>query len=321
MKAQLWHNGPYLHALGWLNADYSVTAAAMSAAWQGQHGPVDFDGAGGYALRQGERLPDALPPAIGRASGVARARSAAQSTVYAALLGKGLLQTLPEARHAGERLGVAIASTSDTTGISHEFEASGVRLGWSKTDTMLLPSSIPSAITTQTSAVFDTHAAALAFGDGAMGLCAALEYAYLSFLHQRSDAFVVIGADETCTVQTQALAALDDRRPRTTGASGLLLTRTPPASGARWQLVLCAQAAYGEPIALPAGWHDATRLTVAIANTLHIYTAPLIALAVHQLLRDAARRALLFFTMHGAAGDSSFVLGFECTNQAAEAGS
>lgn len=310
MKAQLLNNGPHLHGIGWLNNDYSVATLAMASSGQDLHGPVVFDGSGGYEFRPGMRLPDELPVAVGRSSGVARARSAAKSTVYAALLGKNLLQTLDNAQIPGERVGVGIAATSDTTYISHEFESVGVRNGWGKTDTMLLPSSIPSAITTQTSAVFDTHAAAIAFQAGARGMCAALEYAHLSFTHRRSDAFLIIGADETCTVQSQALDALEDPRARTTGASGMVLTSKPMASSGSWQLTICTLAPHGETIELPEDWDDAQRLTVNIPNASTIFTASLVPLALQQLLSNARGRALLHFNMGVQSGNSSFVLGF-----------
>lgn len=310
MKAQLLHNGPYLHGLGWLQHDYSVVAQTPGASWQGTDNPVVFDGAGAYALRPGPRLPDALPPAVARGSGVARARSAAQSTAYAAMVGKGLLQTLAGSPIDGQRLGVAIASTSDTTGISLEFETVGVRDGWNRTDTMLLPSSIPSAITTQTSAVFDTHAAAIAFDDGARGMCAALEYAYLSFVHGRSDAFLVIGADELCSVHAQALDALGDERARVTGAAGMVLTRAPLAASGHWQLAICAQAATADTIELPGDWDDAARLAISLPNAMNNFTAAVLPLAVQQLLSGATERALLLFNPDSAGG-SRFVLGFQ----------
>ncbi|MBA5606566.1 hypothetical protein H3H36_14510 [Duganella sp. FT3S] len=310
MKAQLLHNGPYLHALGWLQHDYRVVARTLGEAWQGTDNPVVFDGAGAYALRPGPRLPDDLPPAVARGSGVARSRSAAKSTVYAAMVGKCLLQTLAASHIDGQRLGVAIAATSDTTGISLEFETVGVRDGWHRTDTMLLPSSIPSAITTQTSAVFDTHAAAIAFDDGARGMCAALEYAYLSFLHGRADAFLVIGADEICPVHAQALEALGDGRPRVSGAAGMVLTRAPLAASEHWQLAICAQAAAGEAIELPGDWDDAARLAINLPNAMNNLTAALLPLAMQQLLSGATQRALLLFNMDSAGG-SRFVLGLQ----------
>jgi hypothetical protein len=310
MKAILLQNGPYLHGLGWLKNDYSVVAASMSSSWQGEVNPINFDGSGSYQLCS-QCITAEIPMSVVRSSGVARPRSAAKSTIYAALLGKGLLETLSHAPVSGERVGVAVACKSDTASISYAFESSGVRNGWSKTDTMLLPSSIPSAITTQTSAVFNAHAAALAFEDGAMGMCAALEYVYLSFAHQRSDAFLIIGADEFCTIQAQALDALEDKRPRAAGASGMILTRMPLAAAGNWQLVICAQACNGEAVEIPESWNGAARLSINIPNFLPIFTAQLIPLAVHQLLHEASDQALLFFNMQDICGQKIYVLGFQ----------
>jgi hypothetical protein len=239
--------------------------------------PIEFNGVGGYRLKDDAPVtcPTDIPLSVMRGSGVARARSAAKGTVFAALLGKQLLETVSEReQYHGNRVGVAVASSSAITPIAWEFETIGLSKGWDKTDTMLLPSSIPSAITTQTSAVFDTHAAAIAFQDGAFGVCAALEYVHLSFTHQRSDYFVVIGAEEVCQVQCSALAALGDQRPWIDGAAGLVLSRAP-RSDDDWQLGLCSNVAEGATPALPEEWADAATLDIDIGGNATLFPRPL----------------------------------------------
>jgi len=228
MSITILESGPYLHALGWTcESEYSANVATQST-WDSLENPIHFDGAGHYWMkedRSGTCASD-IPLPVLRSSGVARARSAAKGTILSALLGKQLLEKISDREnYHGNRVGVAVASSSAITPVAWEFEIVGLRKGWGKTDTLLLPSSIPSAITTQTSASFDTHAAAIAFQDGMFGICAAIEYAYLSFVHNRSDYFLVIGAEEICQIQCDALAALGDSRPWIDNAAGLVLRK------------------------------------------------------------------------------------------------
>lgn len=146
-------NGPYVHAIGWTRKQDNSVCVATRLAWTNLVNPFDFDGVGGYRLRDEAPVtcPTEIPLPVLRSSGVARARSAAKGTVFAALLGKQLLGTVSgRENYHGNRVGVAVASSSAITPIAWEFETVGLRKGWDKTDTLLLPSSIPSAITTQT---------------------------------------------------------------------------------------------------------------------------------------------------------------------------
>lgn len=303
-------NGPYVHAIGWTcKQDHSACVATRSS-WARLTNPFDFDGVGGYRLKDETPVacPTDIPLPVMRSSGVARARSAAKGTVFAALLGKQLLGTVSgQENYHGNRVGVAVASGSAITSIAWEFETIGLRKGWDKTDTLLLPSSIPSAITTQTSAVFGTHAAAIAFQDGIFGICAAIEYAHLSFVHQRSDYFLIIGAEEVCQIQCSALLALGDQRPWIDGAAGLVLSSTPKSTG-DWKLVLCGSVAEGAVQVLPEEWEDAAALEVDIESSATLFSAPLVPYALHHLFVNATDKAVLSCRLPGR---GEYVLGFK----------
>jgi hypothetical protein len=310
MSIFMLENGPYINAIGWTRKPDHSVVAATEASYASMANPVEFDGSGGYRVKHGDAgcVPTDLPLPLMRSSGVARARSAAKSTIFAALLGKELIATVSgRSDYNGERTGVAVASSTAITPIAWEFETVGMQKGWPKTDTMLLPSSIPSAITTQTSAVFDTHAAAIAFQDGAFGVCAAIEHAYLSFAHNRSDYFLVIGSEEICSVQCDALDALNDGRPRIDGASGLVLGKSP-CSPEDWRLAFCFNATGDESSALPQDWEDAEVLDLTIAGTATVFTATLVPYALHQLFGRAQRQAVLVCSMPER---GKYLVGFE----------
>jgi hypothetical protein len=310
MSFVMLENGPYVNSIGWTNKPGHSVVAATAENGSTLASPVEFDGAGGYRLKDADAVcaPTDLSLPLMRSSGVARARSAAKSTIFAALLGKELIATISAREgYSGNRTGVAVASSTAITPIAWEFETVGVRNGWLKTDTMLLPSSIPSAITTQTSAVFDTHATAIAFQDGAFGLCAALEHAHLSFAHNRSDHFLVIGAEEICAVQCDALDALNDDRPRIDGASGIVLGRSPSTPN-DWRLAFCFNDTGETPPSLPEGWDGADTLDLTIAGSATVFTATLVPYALHQLFERAADRAVLVCSMPDR---GKYFVGFE----------
>lgn len=288
-------SGPFVRAIGWTGRpDVSSTHVATCATAYALPNPFEFSGSGTYHPKDPTppACPTEIPLNVMRSSGVARARSAAKATLWAALLGKSLLATVPGQARQGERVGVAVASSSSITPVAWEFETVGLLKGWNKTDTLLLPSSIPSAIATQISAAFQTHAAAIAFQDGLWGMCAAMEHAHLSFLNQRADHFAVIAADEVCTIQCRALAALGDLRPWTDGASGVLLSKEANGPG-EWQLALCGIVKEGQALELPSEWGSAAVLDLEIAGRTTLFSAPLFAYALQQLFAGSSRRAVL----------------------------
>ena len=172
---------------------------------------------------------------------------------------------------------------------------------------MLLPSSIPSAICTQTAAAFDVHAGALAFQDGALGMCAAFEYAHLSLTHGRADYFLITGAEDLCRVQLDAMRALDLNRPILDGAAAIGLARAPQ-SPFDWQLKICQHLATPQSASAPPAWRGLEPYFLAITHPATVLTSLLIPLLLSQLLGGRRARVLLSCAMPGR---GSYVLGFE----------
>jgi hypothetical protein len=310
MSLLMLKDGPYVNAMGWTQGAGHDPVAALGEQFNALSTPIEFIGEGKYALRR-----DAPPPRVTeialptmRASGIARSRSAAKATVLAGLLGKKLLESTASVGVVdGQQVAIAVASSSAITPIAWEFETVGLSRGWDKTDTMLLPSSIPSAITTQTSAAFDTHAAAIAFQDGAFGVCAAMEYAYLALRQGRAGHMLVMGAEEICQIQCDALTALADPRPRIDGAAGVMLGRSP-LSPDDWRLALCGNVVTADCGDYPGQWEGATRLSVDLPGHATLYSSHLIIYALHHLFSRAAGQAVLECTLPGR---GKYVLGFE----------
>jgi hypothetical protein len=171
---------------------------------------------------------------------------------------------------------------------------------------MLLPSSIPSAVATQVSAALNTHAAAISFLDGAAGVVAALEHAYLSFIHNRSDYFLVIGAEEACEPMVRALSVLNDDRPIVDGAVGFLLSRRP-LSADDWQLQVAANVPAGSPVELEPEWSECKPFDVVAGNHLTAYTSLHLPYAVHAALSQRRPRTLIRCSLRGR---GELVVGF-----------
>jgi|GEM_PF-2022867 len=295
MSITILQSGPYVHAIGWTQVQECNICVAKKDEWNKLDNPFDFNENGSYALKSGVAAIESTDISLlmMRSSGVARARSAAKATIFAALLSKQLLNIVSghNGYHA-DNVGIAVASSSATIPIAWSFEAIGVQKGWDKTDTMLLPSSIPSAITTQISAALDTHASAIAFQDGILGICAAIEYAYLSFLHHRAKYFLIIGVDEICHMQCNALVALSDTRPHMDGASGLILTDTR-SSMDDWQLLMYGQLVKDEPLELSDEWLNATTVTVEMESGITLFSAPIFSYALHNLFLRSNYKCVL----------------------------
>jgi len=303
-------NGPYLHAIGWTARPEFSVEFARSDHFARYNSPIQFLANGDYLLNDQAGVSDLLTPlspSVMQSSGVARVRSAAKSTVFAALLGKSLLGLITgDVEYCGEQVGLAVTSSAITS-IAWEFESVGLQRGWLKTDTMLLPSAIPSAICTQVSAALNIHASATAFQDGALGLCAAFELAYLSFIHERAQYFMLIGAEELCEVQHRALIALDENRPMLDGATGILLTKKP-RSKADWQLVLCANIASSAAMVLPSSWEKVSPFKLQFSSHLAIFSSLLVPYALQEALSAESDRVLFVCEIPR---QGTYVLGFQ----------
>ncbi|MBO9537891.1 hypothetical protein [Herbaspirillum sp.] len=313
MSIHIFDNGPYVRAIGWIDKQDHSARVASHSNWASLENPIDFSDASDYRVKDTATTicPTDIPLSVMHNSGVTRARSAAKGTIFAALLGKQLLKTISDKEnYHGNHVGVAVASNSAITSIAWEFETVGLSKGWDKTDTLLLPSSIPSSISTQVSTALGTHAAAIAFQDGAFGIFAAIEYAHLSFIHRRSDYFLIIGAEEICQVQCNALAALGDQRPLIDGASGLMLVRTPSSEN-DWQLALSGNLNEGTAHTFPEDWIDAVMLHIETPSDTTLFTSPLVSYALHHLFISATSKAILNYRLPGK---GNYALGFTRPN-------
>lgn len=290
-------NGPYVHAFAWTTPRYEVhtcdssNCAAVAPA-------VTFEP--GVAPRRIGAVPfdqmmADLPTPLMRASGVPRARSASKSAVFGGLVGKALIKSAAAAlSNDGDRMGVAVVSSSSIIPIFWQFEGVGVSDSWSHTDTMLLPASIPSAVGTAASMVTGSHAAAVTFGDGAFGMCSAIEHAYLAFAHDRADYFMLLGAEEANKPMRDALIMLDDEREIMDGCAGALLSRTPLAS-TDWQVCALAWVPVDELVYIAEPWSTAPRVHVSMGSRLMAYTSMLMPFALHKAMTSDGETALVEF--------------------------
>lgn len=292
-------HGPYVHALGWTTPTYEVLTAASSG-FQRLDPPLactgaDDTGADGTALhrvggRSIEEMLADLPAPLMRASGVPRARSASKSAVFGGLVGKALIRLVCESTAVpGDRVGVAVVSSSSIVPIFWRYEAVGVSDAWDNTDTMLLPASIPSAVATAVSMITDSHAAAITLGDGVFGMCQAIEHASLAFAHDRADLFIVLGAEEATRPMHDALVMLDDRREIMDGCAGVVLSAAPILDS-DWQICAMAQVPEGHEVSVAQPWASTPRVRMGVASPLTAYTSVLLPFALHAAMHAAATR-------------------------------
>lgn len=297
-------NGPYLHGLGWTHGPQYVAGLNTGHDWNVTPRTLGFDGHVAprrIATVSNDQLLEPLPSSVLKASGVARARSAAKSTVFAALLAKTMLGSLKDrAVVDGNRVGVGIVSSSAIIPIFWKFESVGVSDSWDNTDTMLLPASIPSAVGTASSSVTDSHATAITFADGAVGMFSAIEHAHLGFVHDRSDYFLVIAAEEACAPMIDAMQSMGVDREVIDGAAGFVLSRERLSEG-DWQVGIVETLSLDEPVSLPSSWADAPRFSVTLNDQFAAYTGCVVPQVISQAIGTDADRVVIEFVMSGRA--------------------
>lgn len=306
------HNGPYISVIGGISRP-DFTVASVSVPGAPLPSPVRFHDDGSVASTSSltrEDMQQPLPQPVLKASGVARARNAAYSTIFAALLAQNFITHVRELPGFDpNRVVIGICNCSSSAAISWEFETEGVALGWDRSNTMLMPSSLPSAIGTQVSAAIKTHAAAITFLDDILGMCSAFEYTYTSFFHERADHAFIIAAEEYSAPHDKVLTHLGrPLPPARDGAAGVLLSREKRDETA-WQFALCRHLAEGERLSLPDGWSGACILPLQLDEAATFSTL-LFPYALHHLLvayEDAAKKVLTVTVP----GRGSFVLGFQ----------
>lgn len=312
---RLLDNGPFLHATAWTaGPDYTIQLSTGDG-WGVGEPTIAFD-AGRQprmlAPLSVEQLLAPLAPPLLRSSGVDRARSAAKSTVLSALLAKSLVQTFNgQPGFDGKRVGVGIVSSSAIVPIFWKFESVGVSDSWQNTDTMLLPASIPSAVGTATSKVTDSHATAITFADGAVGMFSAIEHAYLCFFHGRADYFMVIAAEEGCLPMMDAMAKMGVTREVIDGAAGFVLSRERLSEG-DWQVSFVDTVPSGQVAELPAGWADVPRFVVTFDDHFAAYTGAVVPQAIAQVAKTDAVQVVVEIVM---AGRASSLLGLRRSAQ------
>lgn len=304
--------GPFIHAIGDARRpEFSARTAVLP------HDRVSFsvvvspDGTfKSLVAFTEEELLGPLPRPVLRASGVARAGNSAKSTVFAALLAQEfntMLQQQPG--YDPDRVVIGIANGSSSAAIGWEYESEGVNLGWRNTNTMLMPSALPSAIGTQISSAIKTHNATITFLNDILGMCSAMEYTYVNFFHDRADYAFLIGAEEV----SYPLLKINERRPKELlinfdGAAGMLLTKKMIGDSA-WRVTHYRHTVRPEEISIPAGWEDAPVLNIDLTEQQAALSSIVFPHAVYTILTTPnTGKTVLRVTVENR---SSFAWGFE----------
>lgn len=311
-------NGPFVHAVGWTSSHHDV-GLHTAGSWAAVDAPVVFGTLDAEPrltyLNQATPPVRPLPQQVLRASGVARARSAAACTVYAGLVAKTLRKALAETQQAwgpsstpGDAIGIAVVSCSANVQVFFDFESVGVARSWHDTDAMLLPASIPSAGCTAASMVTDSQASAITLGDGLYGVCAAIEHAHLLFHHDRASQLLLLATEEVSQPMTRALQALRDRRAVYDGCAGLLLSAAA-LSPSDWQVCAMAIVPEGQIVQIAKPWRSGSRVQVHLDNRLMAFTSTWMPLAVLQAMRfgEETDKAAALIEFHIVGRGSIFI--------------
>lgn len=307
-------NGPFVHAIGYVTRpDFTVHCAAITDSRVTTPIAIADDGTVSTVSPQSpEQMLEALPRDVLKASGVARARNSARSTIFAALVAQEFNRQLADKPgYNPDRVVIGIANCSASASISWEYETEGVTMGWRNTNTMLMPSALPSAIGTQISSAIKTHNATITFLNDILGMCSALEYTHVNFFHDRADyAFVIAGEELSVPHQMVKTEKAQSFLVDCDGASGLLLTRERLQDEA-WQLVLLQHSADADAMLVPDDWRDAPVLRLTIPEHRSAFSTLVLPFAVHKICSNtAAGRGILIVSVENR---SSYALGFQLT--------
>jgi hypothetical protein len=220
-----------------------------------------------------------------RRSQIFRARSAARTTIYTALLARSLLENL---LYSPESVGIAITSTSANSGVAFEFERSGLTEGWDVVDPFAFPNTIPSALSTQVSLTLNLTAFSTVFLDSGLGFFHALEYAVSSLLSKRASLALVMSAEEYGNIQSLACTALGRTFGPSEGSAGLVLgTKAPSDGGWRVSMLGRGSGEISRTDILPS-WREAPNVTITSDNLVMYTLEPALALS-EELCRHASR--------------------------------
>lgn len=308
-------NGPFIYAIGCVGRpDFKVQTAVipgqslnslMNVADDGTITTID-------PLTIEERR-SSLPRDVYKASGVARARNCGKSTIFAALVAQEFNRMLAEKPdYDSNRIVVAICNSSSSGAISWEYENEGVTLGWRNTNTMLMPSALPSAIGTQISAAIQAHNATITFLNDIVGMCAALEYTHVNFFHERADYSFVIAAEELTLPHVKIIEREGaDLLVQRDGASGVLFSRHRPFDTA-WQLCLYAHVAEENDVVIPDDWNDAKVLKISLPEYLTAHSSLVFPFALQTICTQSGKKGIVIITVENR---STFAFGFQLTGE------
>lgn len=307
-------NGPYVHAVGYVcRPDFTVKTALLPGG--SMTSPIEIRDDGSVATLNPlthEQMFEPLPREVLKASGVARARNSAKSTIYAALVAQEFNRLLAGTPgYDPNRVAIGIGNCSTSAAVSWEYETEGVTLGWRNTNTMLMPSALPSAIGTQISAAIKTHNATITFLNDILGMCSALEYAYVNFFHDRADyAFLIAGEELSIPHAKVKEARSAGFTVDCDGASGILLSRAPLTDSA-WQMALLKHTTDLASVTIPPEWRNAPVIRINIPESRAIFSTLVLPFALYKLCSaQGADKGLLFITVENR---SAYALGFQLT--------
>ncbi len=289
-------NGPYLSAIGWTDPSTHAPASRSSSEWAKLEPTVEFDVHGHPTRRIAIDLLSRCEPLSKeylKSSGVARARSAAKSTIFAAVLARKLAGHLKGLEHPeGIRVSLGAITSSAVVPIVWQFESVGLTDSWENADTMLLPASIPSSMVTAISHVTNFHASAVNYAGGASAVFEAMEHAYLDFFHDRADHALILCAEEVSMPLVDCMKTLGLNRDPLDGASGFVLSREE-INPSDWQIAFTGSIEPGREHQFDPSWDDAARFVVAFADDCPIYTSTVVPQAMQLATSSTKRGAIL----------------------------
>jgi hypothetical protein len=183
------------------------------------------------------------------------------------------------------------------------------------TNTMLMPSALPSSVGTQVAGASGLHGTTITFQNDIMGMCSAIEYTYLNFLHDRSEYAFVIGTEETSAAYKRIFDMIRERAGidgypfvRFEGASGILFSKQKHRDDC-WRLGLSGCFVNGASPELPQEWADTPKMVISLPKEQAIFSSLVLPFALQELLvaRQPENKALISVEMEGRGGH---VLGF-----------
>ena len=309
-------NGPFIQAMAHVGRpDFTVHTVMLPG--ENSAPPLLIADDGSFSTPNPlslDQLLEPLPKEVLKASGVARARNSPKSTIYAALIAQEfnrMLSGRPD--YNPNRVALGVCSSSGSAATDWEYETDGVTLGWLNTNTLLMPSALPSAAGTQVSAAVKTHNATITFINDIMGMCAAMEYTHVNFFHERADYSFLIATEE---LSIPLVKLITHKKIFTQierdGASGLLLCREKPGERA-WRLSLYQHTVDPKAIVVPDGWQDAGMLSITLPALSTPFSSLIFPYAVHKVCSQQGKdKAILIIEVESR---STYAFGFQLTDK------